>query len=170
VSALVKTARRILRARFMLLSQVFGAPRILRCMGATVGEHCHIAADLCVYNMHDGAAENLVVGNHVYVGPHCVFDLTAPIILEDYVSVSAGVRLITHLDVGSGPLGQYLRRREGPIQVRRGAWIGAGATILHGVEVGESAAVGAMALVTKRVRRGTLNYGIPSREIREITE
>ena len=50
----------------------------------------------------------------------------------------------------------------GPILVRRGASIGAGAIVLPGVDVGEFAMVGAGAVVTKDVPRHALVYGSPA--------
>lgn len=52
-----------------------------------------------------------------------------------------------------------------PTVVRRGASIGSGATILGGVEIGESAMIGAGAVVTSDVRPGMLVAGVPAREV-----
>ncbi len=48
------------------------------------------------------------------------------------------------------------------------AWIGAGATILPGVTVGENAVVGAGSVVTHDVAPNTIVAGNPARLIREI--
>ena len=52
-----------------------------------------------------------------------------------------------------------------PILVKSGAVIGAGATIMPGVVIGQNARVGAMALVTKDVPDGVTVVGIPARPI-----
>ena len=56
--------------------------------------------------------------------------------------------------------------------VRRGALIGIRATVLDGAEVGESAFVGAGALVTPRtvVPARTLWLGAPARQVRQLSE
>ena len=52
--------------------------------------------------------------------------------------------------------------------IRKGAWIGAGATILPGVCVGKYAVVGAMSVVTKDVPDYAVVVGSPARVIRII--
>lgn len=55
-----------------------------------------------------------------------------------------------------------------PVHICRHAWIGAGATILPGVTVGENAVVAACAVVTKDVPANTIVAGNPAKVIREI--
>ncbi|MBI2767795.1 MAG: hypothetical protein HYX53_18010 [Chloroflexi bacterium] len=62
--------------------------------------------------------------------------------------------LITHIDVGPGPLRERRPREQAPVRIGRSAYLGAGATILHGVTVGELATVGAHALVNRNVPAG----------------
>ena len=57
----------------------------------------------------------------------------------------------------------------GPV-IRRGAKIGANATILPGVVVGEHALVGAGAVVVEDVPAGAVVVGNPARVIRQISE
>lgn len=57
----------------------------------------------------------------------------------------------------------------GPV-IRKGAKIGANATILPGVVIGENALVGAGAVVTKDVPPGAVVVGNPARVIRDISE
>lgn len=52
----------------------------------------------------------------------------------------------------------------------RNAWIGAGATILPGVTVGENAVVAAGAVVSRNVPANTVVGGIPAKIIRTINE
>jgi acetyltransferase-like isoleucine patch superfamily enzyme len=51
------------------------------------------------------------------------------------------------------------------IIIRKGASIGADATILPGIEVGEKAMLGAGAVVTKSVAAGLTVVGNPTKEI-----
>jgi acetyltransferase-like isoleucine patch superfamily enzyme len=57
----------------------------------------------------------------------------------------------------------------GPV-IRRGAKIGANATILPGVVVGENALVGAGSVVARNVPAGAVVVGNPARVIRNISE
>ena len=57
-----------------------------------------------------------------------------------------------------------------PVRICRKAWIGAGATILPGVTVGENAVVGAGSVVTRDVPPMTIVAGNPAKIIRKIDE
>lgn len=57
-----------------------------------------------------------------------------------------------------------------PTLVRRGASIGANATILCGVTIGEYAMVGAGSVVTRDVPARTLVVGVPARPVRELDQ
>jgi acetyltransferase-like isoleucine patch superfamily enzyme len=54
-----------------------------------------------------------------------------------------------------------------PTVVRDNVWIGIGATVLHGVTIGEGAVIGAMSLVTRDVAPRTIVAGAPARVIRQ---
>jgi acetyltransferase-like isoleucine patch superfamily enzyme len=71
----------------------------------------------------------------------------------------------------------YLRRfgistdgRIGGPKIRRLAAIGAGATILPGVEIGEGALVAAGAVVTRNVAAWTIVAGVPARVLRAVPD
>jgi acetyltransferase-like isoleucine patch superfamily enzyme len=54
------------------------------------------------------------------------------------------------------------------IVIKKNAWIGAGATILPGVTIGENAIVAAGAVVTKDVFDNTIVGGVPAKLIKKI--
>jgi acetyltransferase-like isoleucine patch superfamily enzyme len=58
---------------------------------------------------------------------------------------------------------------KGPV-IRRGASVGANATVLPGVEIGVEAVVGAGAVVTKDVPPKVIVAGVPARKIGEVPE
>lgn len=57
-----------------------------------------------------------------------------------------------------------------PIVIKRNAWIGAGATILPGVIVGENSVVAAGAVVSRDVPPNTVVAGIPAKVVKTITD
>ena len=88
------------------------------------------------------------------------------ITLEDHVLIGPRANLLTV----NHPQDPKQRRSliVKPITIKRNAWIGAAATILPGVTVGENAIVGANALVTKDVPANTVVGGNPAKVIKEI--
>lgn len=96
------------------------------------------------------------VGARTNIQDNCAIHVTEetyPTVLEEEVTLGHGA--IVHGAV-----------------VRRGALIGIRATVLDGAEVGESAFVGAGALVTPRtvVPARTLWLGSPARKVRDLTD
>ena len=57
-----------------------------------------------------------------------------------------------------------------PIKLGKKVWIGAHATILAGVTIGDNAIVAAGAVVTKDVPADTVVGGVPARVIKKIKE
>ena len=56
------------------------------------------------------------------------------------------------------------------MNIKKGVWIGAGATIMPGVTVGKYAIVGAGAIVTKDVPDYSVVVGVPARVIKTLDE
>jgi len=152
--------------QFRLFSQLVSACNVLRILGATVGPRTSIASDICIQNAINRRCNNLSIGANVYIGPRCLFDLASKIIIEDDVVVSAQVSFVTHADVDNRPLRRIFPRREGPIIVQKGAWLGVNTTVLHGVTIGGCAMIGAMSLVSKDVPPNSLSVGIPCKVIK----
>ncbi|MCS3844617.1 acetyltransferase-like isoleucine patch superfamily enzyme [Microbacterium sp. AK031] len=57
-----------------------------------------------------------------------------------------------------------------PAEVRRNVWIGANATILAGVTIGDDAVVAAASVVTKNVPARSIVVGSPARVVRSVPE
>lgn len=106
------------------------------------------------------------LGKHVFINHACSFLDMGGIMLEDHVLIGPQVKLITE----NHPLDPEDRRslNTKPIVIKRNAWIGAGATILPGVIVGENAVVAAGAVVSKDVAANTVVGGIPAKFIKNI--
>ncbi len=96
--------------------------------------------------------------NTAYIGRECFFDQEVPelITVEDEVTMSTRVTVIAH---------DTQRAVVGTVVIRRRAFIGAGAIILPGVEIGEDAVIGAGAIVTKSVPPGVTVVGNPARPL-----
>lgn len=126
---------------------------ILREFGATVGEDVSIHGPIHIVNA-DGDFSKLKLGNRVHLGTDVLIDLADDVVIEDEATLSMRCSLITHMDVGPGPLKERRPRVQGPVTIGPGAYLGLGATVLHGVTIGASATIGAHALVDRDVAAG----------------
>ncbi len=106
------------------------------------------------------------IGNNVFINHACSFLDMGGITIDDNVLIGPKVNLITE----NHPLDPVNRRAlvSKPIVIQRNAWIGAAATILPGVTVGENAVVAAGAVVTADVPANTIVGGIPAKFIKNI--
>jgi acetyltransferase-like isoleucine patch superfamily enzyme len=109
---------------------------------------------------------NISIGENVFVNHACTFMDRGGITLEDGVLIGPKVNLVTT----NHPLNPAERRGtiSHPIVIRRNVWIGAGATILAGVTIGENSVVAAGAVVTKDVPPNTVVGGVPAKIIKSI--
>ncbi|GAB3551097.1 DapH/DapD/GlmU-related protein [Spirosoma fluminis] len=106
------------------------------------------------------------LGKNVFINHACSFLDMGGITLEDNVQIGPKVNLITE----NHPLDPTERQSLllGSIVIKRNAWIGAAATILPGVTVGENAVVAAGAVVTKDVPDNTVVAGVPATVVKTL--
>jgi maltose O-acetyltransferase len=140
---------------------------ILRRYGAVIGEGAEMLAPLIIHNA-EGGYHNLVVGNDCYFGRMTFLDLKDRIVVGDRVTVSMRATLVTHIDVGASKVKKHLPTQQGPIEIGDDAYLGAGASVFHGVRIGPAAVVGAGSLVRHDVPSGCMVAGNPARETRRF--
>lgn len=106
------------------------------------------------------------IGKNVFINFDCVFLDLGGITIEDNVLIAPKVSLLSE----GHPLSPAERQSlvPGHIHIKRGAWIGAGATILAGVTVGENAVVAAGAIVSKDVPDNMVVGGVPAKVLKAV--
>jgi acetyltransferase-like isoleucine patch superfamily enzyme len=141
-------------------------PHVLSRYGATIGmpfmSKTQLLIEASIYKRKEGFS-NLSIGKNCFLGKGVYLDLSDRIILEDDVAISPGVKILTHASVGIRPLSNSYPEIFGPVIIRSGAWIGAGATILCGVTIGQCACVAAGSVVLDNVEPYTLVAGNPAK-------
>ena len=123
--------------------------------GAEIGENCTLGQNVFV-------AKNVKIGNNVKIQNNV--SIYEGVILEDYVFCGPSC-VFTNVKT---PRSAFPRNRSQdyiPTIVKKGATIGANATIVCGVTIGEWAFVAAGAVVTKDVPPYALVAGVPARII-----
>lgn len=109
---------------------------------------------------------NIHFGKNVFINSGVTFTDMGGIYLADGVLVGPNATLLSvnHPLAVSQRHGVELK----PVHIHQNAWIGANATILPGVTVGENAVVAAGAVVSRNVPANTVVAGVPARVIKTI--
>ncbi|HEU0105224.1 MAG TPA: DapH/DapD/GlmU-related protein [Vicinamibacteria bacterium] len=131
--------------------------------GTKIWHFSHVMSD-CVIGPRCNIGQNVVISPGVRLGEGCK--------IQNNVSIYTGVTLEDFVFCGPSmvftnvvnPRSEVVRKDEyKPTLVRRGASIGANATVVCGVSIGQYAFVGAGAVVTRDVPNFAVVIGNPSR-------
>ena len=106
------------------------------------------------------------IGKNVFINFDCVFLDLGGIIIEDNVLIAPKVSLLSEGHQVAPCERQSLV--PGHIHIKKNVWIGAGATILPGITIGENSVVAAGAVVSKDVPANTIVGGVPAKIIKSI--
>ncbi|MFZ2286738.1 MAG: DapH/DapD/GlmU-related protein [Bacteroidales bacterium] len=125
---------------------------------AVIGENCNIGQNVVV-------SPGVILGNNVKVQNNV--SIYTGVICEDDVFLGPSM-VFTNI---TNPRSAIIRRdRYVTTMVRRGASIGANATIVCGNEIGEYSLIGAGAVITKNVKPFALVVGNPGRQTGWVSE
>ncbi|MDO4163002.1 MAG: sugar O-acetyltransferase [Bacteroides sp.] len=107
-------------------------------------------------------------GHRVFINFNCTFQPAGGVEIGDDVFVGSDVRFYTTIH----PLDPQ-ERAEGkasvrPIKIGARVWIGGGAVILPGVEIGEGSTIGAGSVVTRSIPPRSVAVGNPCRVIKQV--
>ena len=122
---------------------------------AKIGENCNICSHCLIEN-------DVKIGNNCTI--KCGVQLWDGIELEDNVMIGANCTFTN--DMYPRAKNKYWKLLT--TKIRKGASIGAGSTILPGLEIGENAMVGAGSVVTKNIPAGEIWVGNPAKFLKKI--
>jgi UDP-2-acetamido-3-amino-2,3-dideoxy-glucuronate N-acetyltransferase len=149
---------------------------------AVIDERCIIGKGTKIWHFSH-IMSNCIIGENCNIGQNVV--VSPEVILGRNVKVQNNVSIYTGVtcedDVFLGPSmvftniinpRSHIIRKEQYVKtlVRKGASIGANATIVCGIEIGEYAFIGAGAVVTKNVKSYELILGNPGRHVGWMSE
>jgi acetyltransferase-like isoleucine patch superfamily enzyme len=115
---------------------------------------------------HTNFGRHIRLGKQVFINHGCTFLDLGGITIEDDVLIGPQVNIITE----NHPINPKERKMLDlkSVLIKQNAWIGANATILPGVTIGENSVVAAGAVVTKNVPPNTVVAGVPAKVIKKI--
>lgn len=122
--------------------------------GAKIGDNCNICANVLIEN-------DVVIGNNVTIKSGV--QLWDGVRIEDNVFIGPNATFTNDLMPRSQKAYRQLQTT-----IKRNASVGANATLLPGITVGQNAMVGAGSVVTKDVPDGVVVLGNPARVVRKL--
>lgn len=144
--------------------------KLLAKMITACGKNVHIPGDVKLYGYDISMGDNVIIGSGsvlmcadapIRIGNNVMFGPRVTVITGDHRIDYVGKVMF---DV---TVADKLSENDMPVVFEGDNWIGANATILKGVTVGEGAVVAAGALVTKDVAPYTVVGGVPARYIKD---
>lgn len=126
---------------------------------------------------------NVIKGNfncdyakHIFIGNKCFINCNVTMLDTNYITIGDEVLIGpgTVISAATHPLNAELRVAPNfichPIKIGNRVWIGANATILTGVTIGDNAVIAAGAVVNRDVPANALAGGVPARIIKMIED
>lgn len=153
-----------------------------------LGNHCYIGDRVMIFQRKKGGAVHL--GNHVCIYRDCILETGygAKLIIHDSASIHPRCQINAYVDdirIGKGvmlgpncalysydhgialdrPIREQPLQSKGPVVIQDEAWLGIGATVLSGVEIGTGAVIAAGSVVTSNVPQNAVAAGIPAKVV-----
>ena len=133
--------------------------RLLRAFGARIGKGLVIKNEVIIKSPWF-----LTIGENCWLGEGCWIDNLDRVSIGNNVCISQGALLLTGNHDYTNPTMPY---RNGQIEIKDGAWIGAKATVCPGVVVNENAILTVGSIATKDMETNGIYQGNPAVKIRE---
>ena len=117
---------------------------------------------------HSDCGKNITVGKNVFINSGCRFQDQGGITIGDGALIGHNVVLAT-LNHDFSPE-KRSTMHPAPIIIGKNVWIGANATVVPGVKIGNGAVIAAGAVVTKDIPENSVAAGVPAKVIKYLEE
>jgi acetyltransferase-like isoleucine patch superfamily enzyme len=159
---------RVARAGVQLPQDACVGPGVLLRLGQAQNQRGRIelTAGLCLEAgvVLDAWGGSIRLGERVFLGPHAVIYGQGGVVIGDDCLISMHARILSS-EHTIPALDRRIRWEPDilkPTQLGHDVWIGAGATILGGVNIGSGCVIGAGAVVTRDLPPGSIAVGVPA--------
>jgi len=127
-----------------------------------LGKHCRIEDDVRLITFGEGCID---IADDCFIGWGSIFSAQCKVSIGQGTAIAEYVSIRDHNhEPGEGAV-HLSPMQIKPVIIGKNVWIGAKATIVAGVNIGDNAVVGANAVVTKDVVSGAKVAGVPARSI-----
>lgn len=126
----------------------------------TLGEHCELGEGVVV----DTWGGTVTLAREVFLGPFVVIYGHGGVSIGERTLVAMHSRILSS-NHAVPPFGTDIRSQPDVLlttAIGRDVWLGAGVTVLGGVNIGDGCVVGAGAVVTKSLPPGAIAMGVPA--------
>lgn len=153
----------LLLPRFLLFNSI--KSWFLRTCGAKVGRRVQMYSGIWIMPVR-----GLTLGDDVDLARGVLVTTGGGVHIGDRTLVGYGSRILSanHRVTVRGVFGEG--HVMSPVRIGNDVWIGSGATIMPGVEIGDNAVIAAGAVVTKDVPKGQIVGGVPARTLGAIPD
>lgn len=117
---------------------------------------------------HCDYGSNIFLGSNVYFNFNCIILDPARVDIGDNVLFGPSVQIYTAAHPILVKECQTMLEFAKPIKIGSNVWIGGGAILCPGVQIGDGTVIGAGSVVTKNVPSGVVAAGNPCRVIRQL--
>ena len=143
--------------------------KILKILGADIGRNVRVC-EVQFINLKKGF-KNLHIADNAYLGAGALIDLEGELFVGERSTISPRAVILTHQNPGGRHGNRLARIYPGVIGrtvIGKDCWIGASATILCGVCLGDGVLVGSGSVVNRDVEAKSLVAGVPARMVKKI--
>lgn len=120
----------------------------------------------CFLPFYTECGINIKLGKNVFINSGCCFQDHAGIEIGDGTLIGHQIVIAT-INHAQDPVSRADMFPK-PVKIGKNLWIGAHATILPGVTIGDNAIIAAGAVVTKDVEKNAVAGGVPAKKIKDI--
>ena len=166
----------LIRSTFLLLRGArfgrrvrFGRhSKIQRPWCLTVGSNSHLEHQVHIKATDDRA--EIKIGESVFVGFNCEFDISVKLTIGDHVLIAPGCFITDHNHLhAANALIADQGCESAEVVIEDDVWLGAHVVVLPGVTIGRGAIVAAGAVVNRDVESMSIVAGVPAKPIGQRT-